>query len=172
MHAPYPQRGPTHQRIRRAISVSREKGCLIFDFHTCFANEIGLSVRRRTSIRAVTTILKRAGKVRWAPELDQLILHLIPTADDLEALFEGVTELLASIASSPLTPRVLLTILPITNRERVRWTKDGRLRQSGSALIKRGQLVAVPTYAVKDVERLLARPSIISSSFIFRNGAA
>jgi hypothetical protein len=74
-----------------------------------------------------------------------------------------VAEVLAEIASRPLTPRLLVTALNITTKERLRWTKDGRLPRSGAVLVKRAHVVAVPTYAVSLVEELIARPDIIAA---------
>jgi hypothetical protein len=52
--------------------------------------------------------------------------------------------------------------LNITKRERLRWTKDGRLPRSGAVLVKRAHVVAVPTYAVSLVEELMALPAILA----------
>lgn len=53
--------------------------------------------------------------------------------------------------------------LGITSQERLRWTKDGRLKQGGSVTIKRGQLISVPTYSISDVEFLADNPAIIAN---------
>jgi ABC-type xylose transport system substrate-binding protein len=62
------------------------------------------------------------------------------------------------IARRPLTAKELLVVLPITNKERLRWTKDGRLMQQGTTSMKRGQAISVTTYAIGPVEALLADP--------------
>lgn len=67
--------------------------------------------------------------------------------DRLDALAEG----LAKIADRPLTGRLVVETFGISNQERLRWTKNGRLRQSGSASIRRAHALAIQTY---DPDRL------------------
>ncbi len=47
-------------------------------------------------------------------------------------------------ATRPLTPRPRLGSAANHPQERVRWTKDGRLAQSGAVTMKRAQLISVP----------------------------
>jgi hypothetical protein len=46
-------------------------------------------------------------------------------------------------------------------RERLRWTKDGRLSASAPVLVERAQVVPIPTYPRSQVEELLAHPEIL-----------
>lgn len=77
---------------------------------------------------------------------------------DLALMLEAIAHQLSGIASRPLTAKELLAALPITNQERLRWTKDGRLVQQGSALLRRGQAISIPTYAVGPVQALMTAP--------------
>jgi hypothetical protein len=89
----------------------------------------------------------------------------IPTAQAAAArlVLLRVVAALAEIASRPLTPRLLAAALSITTKERLRWTKDGRLPRSGAVLVKRAHVVAVPTYSVSLAEELIARPDILAA---------
>ncbi|MEO0420274.1 MAG: hypothetical protein AAF249_15530 [Pseudomonadota bacterium] len=50
------------------------------------------------------------------------------------------------IASRPLSPKELCGVLEISKQERLRWTKDGRLKQSGTLTLNAAQQLTVPTY--------------------------
>jgi hypothetical protein len=56
-----------------------------------------------------------------------------------------LVEALPEIAWRPLTPRFLLAALNITTRERLRWTKDGRLALVGRVQAQRSTAFSVPT---------------------------
>ena len=68
------------------------------------------------------------------------------------------------IAWRPLTPRLVAAVLGmISGQERARWSKDGRLPTSGPAHFRRASTIAVPTYSVAVIERLLASPEILAA---------
>ena len=48
---------------------------------------------------------------------------------------------------------MVIQVLGTSNRERIRWTKDGCLPAGGFANIRRGHLMSIPTY---DPERIQA----------------
>lgn len=62
--------------------------------------------------------------------------------------------LLDAIASRPLSPKELCGVLRISKQERLRWTKDGRLKPSGTLTFKAAQPVTVPTYSAHLVTEL------------------
>jgi hypothetical protein len=132
-------------------------------FRDALDHHIGLKLRSAEVERRIRAKARAQGRHRWHQAVFRLILE--DTSDILR--FTGFCELvsieLTAIAFRPFTPRLLVTALSITNQERLRWTKDGRLRTSGSVTIRRGQLINVPTYDVGMVEALLAKPSIIDS---------
>lgn len=102
--------------------------------------------------------------VRWESEADADAAIALAFHDPrISIIFDTLIENLCAIADRPLTPRELLAALPITNKERVRWTKDGRLPRSGSVTIRRGHLISVPTYSVSNVERIKSDPGILDA---------
>jgi hypothetical protein len=141
--------------IASETTLAADDGTATVDFEAIVAEAPGLRCRGREVRRAISSIARLYGKGRWVGRSWRL---LWTTADRAgERMFrDGVASELARIAKRPLTPRQLLEILPISNRERLLWTKDGRLPPSGSAMIRRGHLIAVPTYSVAMAETLLA----------------
>ena len=71
---------------------------------------------------------------------------------------------LASFARERLTPKVVEEVLGITSRERIRWTKDGRLPKSGTGSFKKGSHVFQYSLHPADKIAYLAEdPSIVAS---------
>jgi len=101
--------------------------------------------------------------LHWHEALQELTLAA-ESVVSVEALAWKLAERFAEIAWRPLTPRLLLAALNITTQERLRWTKDGRLKPSGRIQVRQGSVVfSIPTYSVSLVERLAAAPDILCS---------
>src|SRR5580700_6776554 len=83
----------------------------------------------------------------WCPKLLELRCATEVSTDLIEGKLDDLAEALARIAWRPLTPRLVAAALGISGQERARWTKDGRLPQSGQVLVRRGPLLSVPTYS-------------------------
>lgn len=131
---------------------------------------LGASLQREIGFRVRLPEVRRRVVVNFRPlrpwrleNEPSLHITFCETPDDaiFREILQRLAHELAVIALRPLTPKQLLALAPISNRERLRWTKDGRLPPSGSILIRRGHLVAVPTYGISTVERILNEPSII-----------
>lgn len=137
------------------LAVTRE--AIRIGLERAFSSHLGLRLR---GDEARTAALKTAGRARssWDPDEPAL---LVATTDSDEALLDGLAESLSRIAKRPLTARLVLAALDISNQERLRWTKDGRLPQSGTAYVRKGQLIACPLYDADLVARLMERPDII-----------
>jgi hypothetical protein len=144
-----------------SVDLREDELGLAIAFERCFAAYVGLRIRREEARRC----LKQAF-ANCSPDWDEAGWTLtVSTAQGATAqlVLPCLVEVLAEIASRPLTPRLLVAALNITKRERLRWTKDGRLPRSGAVLVKRAHVVAVPTYAVSLVEELIARPDILAA---------
>lgn len=126
-----------------------------------FSDTAPLSIRRQKAEKATFNLLRRQGQARWLKK-EGCILLAASSPGSLLSIGAELEQMLREIARRPMTPRELLAVLPITNRERVRWTKDGRLPPSGSVAIKRGQLISIPTYAVALIDRILASPDMVA----------
>lgn len=86
--------------------------------------------------------------------------RLAEMADLLTRLDEHIDEYLLA----PVYPRVVEEILKISARERIRWTKDGRLETSGRGSFSCGpRSVHFPRYPVRHIEMLAGQAETISA---------
>ena len=90
---------------------------------------------------------------------------LFPEGEEETAqeLVRSVNEVLTKIAHKPISQRRVESLLGITSAERRRWSKDGRLKPSGSAQIRRGSLISLPAYSPVMIEQLLKAPAILAA---------
>ena len=70
--------------------------------------------------------------------------------------FEALLDL---VRSKLLTPRNIQSVLGISSRERLRWTKDGRLLIKQHLLSGHGSRFSLPLYSSSSIDELLADPS-------------
>lgn len=121
---------------------------------------LGLKVHAGERDATLKRLMKQSGAVIvrtarqcWFP----------PTlANHAEKLRGDIIRKLAAIAQKPLGPHQVEKILIISPAERLRWSKDGRLCQSGTAQILRGTKIQLSTYPPQETERLLSNPEIIA----------
>jgi hypothetical protein len=149
------------ETLTATVDLQEDEHGLKIAFDRCFAAHVGLRVRGEESPRH----LKRAFAA-CSRDWDDTGLELTVSADQATSARLAIPRLaktLAEIAFRPLAPRFLVAALNITTRERLRWTKDGRLPTSDAVLINRAQVIAIPTYAVSLVEELSARPDILAA---------
>jgi hypothetical protein len=149
------------ETFMETVDLRKDALRLTITFDRCFSTYLGLRIRREEARRCLNRAFADCSQ-----DWDEASWMLtISTSQEAPArlVILRVAEVLAEIASRPLTPRLLVAALNITTKERLRWTKDGRLRRSGAALVKRAHVVAVPTYAVSLVEELIARPDILAA---------
>lgn len=88
---------------------------------------------------------------------------LVRDPSTLEAVKADVMPTVLEVATRPYSGPEVVNRLSISNAERVRWTKDQRLPVFRRNLIKRGQLVSVPTYDTAVIESLVAQPELIKA---------
>lgn len=156
------EQDPAACAMRNAIGRHIGEVGLELDFGGPFNTMLGLSLRKAEARRTVLAISNRCGRTSWVDGTDRLRFREVD-ALRLDYGWNRIVLELTAMARRPLTPRLLMDVLAISSSERLRWTKDGRLTQSGNVMIKRGQLVSVPTYDVAFVEALLAAPGRISA---------
>jgi hypothetical protein len=154
-------RAPSRARaIRATIDIIDDEQGLRVGLARCFQAHLGLRLRItefQTCIRRVTA----KDTVRWHDAAQELTLSAGGAVSAEDVAWKLATRF-AEIAWRPLTPRLLLAALNITTHERLRWTKDGRLRLSGSIQVRQGGVVfSVPTYPISLAEELNASPDIL-----------
>jgi hypothetical protein len=116
-----------------------------------------LELRRREVRLRIRKLARRFGG-----ELDMEGL-LLSVGDDADTgtVRSQIEALLEDIAQRPYTAEEVRERLGITNQERLRWTKEGRLRRGGNEIIDRGQKIAVTTYEVASIDALALAPETI-----------
>jgi len=78
-------------------------------------------------------------------------------------LASEIEDVLLKTATRPYTAGEVRQRLGITNPERLKWTKDGRLKRGADALMQRGQKISLMTYDVKAIDELCQLPEIIDT---------
>jgi hypothetical protein len=147
----------------RFLDIQEETtGVLICRLERCFDENFGLHARRRETRRRVRLRLKSVGEVTTLPE-DTSFRVKIDSLEGADTVINGIDRDLAAIAKRPMRAHEVEAALRITARERIRWTKNGRLRTSGMIMMRRQQIVAINTYAVDDIQALAARPATIDT---------
>ncbi|KQT47572.1 hypothetical protein ASG43_10875 [Aureimonas sp. Leaf454] len=125
------------------------------------AAALGSSVRADGIQREIKARLAFPDRKRLSAE-DGLIRLRIPAGD--EARFAGaqriVAQVLAGIGTLPVLPSEAEDILAISSRERLKWTKDGRLQSAGTRTVQLRGRARTVTFHVFDpsvVEDVLDR---------------
>lgn len=119
----------------------------MLDLEATLSSRLGLRLRRDETRSFILRTLELEPST-WPKSGREVLLQDRSDLDDrLDLLAEG----LARIAERPVTGRLVVETLGITNQERLRWTKAGRLRQAGSASIRRAHTLYIQTY---DPDRL------------------
>ena len=125
----------------------------------------GSERRARRAMRIVRSAFKRL-KYREIRDHDEGITVQILHADDvsIQHMVATVDQKLGYLAQEFLTTKMVEEILGITSRERTRWSKDGRLPNSGRASFKRGQnRVSLFTYSPVAIADLTKHPELIAN---------
>ncbi len=83
---------------------------------------------------------------------------------NLSTLLSMIDAALDAFRQERLHPRIVEEILGITASERRRWTKDGRLPQSGSGSFRRGhQSIYFPLHPPAKIAALAQKPEVIAA---------
>lgn len=132
-----------------------ERNALVAEWPFPVSAAMGSAVRAKGIERELTAKLPwilrdrlsvEGGAVRLAFEADE--------GEAFERAREAVQKVLDGIDTLPVLPREADDILTILPRERLRWTKDGRLPSAGTRTVKlRGRAKAV-TFHVFDPRRI------------------
>ncbi|MGK2286514.1 hypothetical protein [Pedomonas sp. V897] len=156
-----PNNEPDHVRIRSIVSQVRTETAAEICVSVAGDLPLGLKVHAGDRDATLKRLMKQSGAVivRTAREC----AFPLAMANHAEKLRDAIVQKLSAIAQKPLSPRQVKKILSISPAERLRWSKDGRLRQSGTAQILRGSTIRLSTYPPQEIERLLSKPEIITA---------
>jgi hypothetical protein len=143
----------------RYFDVQVQSDRVAISFTRSLGRYIGLRERRSEVRHLVHSCLKEFGIVVLVDGAE--ISGVIDSFGYFSEALQRLDNRLDVLAERPMSSAQVQKVLRITSAERSRWTKDGRLRQYGSSLIRRGQLVALKTYAPEDIAYLAERPELI-----------
>ncbi len=144
----------------RRPEIAFEGDRLLVSYGGCLEESV-LRLREEELVRALRRELKALGEVKPAgPRV--FAVHGAAPAPMLKAM-RRIDRAIEDIASRPFTPRMVVEILGITPRERIRWTKSGRLPRSGSGTLKAARTVTFCIYAAGEIAKLAANPSVIEA---------
>jgi hypothetical protein len=116
-----------------------------------------MDVRRR-----VRRVLKQA-RVLGVKEDGELIEAQFADQRDAATAAAEIGRRRTAYVEEELSPETVEQLLDVTSRERVRWTKDGRLPRSGTVQFKKGkQTFQVYQHPVEGIGMLLENPEMIA----------
>jgi hypothetical protein len=147
----------------RYLSVVATRDAIILTFEPDFALTLGLATRAREARRRVKACLRAFGIHANGAGGVTACMAGIDTGHARRVVAE-VDKVLDGFARGGLTPRMVEQVLGITARERLRWTKDGRLPQSGSGSFRRGpNVIHFPLHPAHKIASLAVDPSIVAA---------
>ncbi|ALN74945.1 hypothetical protein [Aureimonas sp. AU20] len=116
------------------------------------AKGIEREIRARLPFPLRAALEVEAGSIRFSLPASE--------APSFETGAAVVADVLAGVASLPVLPGEVEDILTILPRERLKWTKDGRLRSAGTRTVKlrgRAKAVTFHVFDPKEIEDCLDR---------------
>jgi hypothetical protein len=157
---------PPMEQTSRLATLSLSSGMRTAEWKLPLAAAMGSTVRIKGIHREARNRLPMISRKEFVSE-EGVFRFALPECEEerFAAAIRIVDEVLAGAADLPVMPTEAEEILTISARERLKWTKDGRLRSAGTRTVKlRGRAKAV-TFHIHDprhVEDVLDRdlPSI------------
>ncbi len=151
--------------ITDAVSVEHRAGAIIVQYRGAPGPVQQHPPRARYLLDLVARAMRRANPVSYACGRGVSEAAFASTDEAAaSALAETLRGHLAKWCAKPVEPSHVEDILAITGKERTRWGKDGRLPRSGTGQFRNGkQTIQYFTHPVDAIERLAARPEIISA---------
>ena len=136
--------GRDHARICNSVRLTHVETGVELIVNVADALPLGLKVHAGERDATLKRLMKQSGAVTVRTARH----YSFPSAmaNHAEKLRNVIVQKLAAIAQKPLSPRQVERLLSISPAERLRWSKDGRLLQSGAAQILRGAKIRLCTY--------------------------
>jgi hypothetical protein len=119
--------------------------------------------RQREIVRAMTIALGRLGTVIVEPDSCSVrgVVSPFESASRVNDVLTSLLFQVTRILQQPCTPKMVVQLLRIQSKERLRWTRDGRLKSVGRLGVRNGNGGACRTYAADDIVELIEHPEII-----------
>ena len=145
----------SQETLLSAVAWCERHHTATVDLEALLARIPSLRLRPKEARSALRKHLSGQERVRW---IENAIVISFVNAEGKHAaarLLKTSADILEVIATRPLTPKEICKALKISNQERLRWTKNGRLKTSGTLTFATGRRVTVPTYSARWVADLL-----------------
>ncbi len=143
--------------------VNRTSAGLVLSVTVPQSVTLGSARRVELTRRRMIRVLRRARPIQL--RIDASGVSATFGADDENLAKTILAELeatLTAMKTDRLHPRIVEESLGITGRERIRWTKDGRLQQSGTGAFGVGRRsVHFALYAFSPIAALTRTPQVI-----------
>jgi len=144
----------------RFLDIREDRSSFSFCMQRCFDESLALRMRDSESRRRVRQRLKSVGDIAVSPA--GVTIRVAPRdgvgLSAIAPVTEQIDRDLSAIAARTMTSHEVQEALRISARERIRWTKNNRLRTCGTITVRRQQVVTLNTYAPDYIERLYRRP--------------
>ena len=120
-----------------------------------------LKLRRKEARASLRRYLTGLQDAKW--EVDAVHFPIRSQIDEqaLKSITDDIANTLEATAARAMTPKEICKALNITYQERLRWTKDGRLKTSGVASFSKANTVSISTYPAYAIHDLIKDPSVI-----------
>lgn len=147
----------------RHFDVVRRGQQIVLSLQRLFEDSPAMRLRERELGRRVVHELTDLVATNYEEGVREFLLDRSHAISSAFGLFKTLDRRLEMITARPLSGRDVQNLLAISSRERLRWTKDGKLPGQGKAFIKRGQMISLATYPIKAIEYLFLHPEIIDA---------
>lgn len=145
------------------VTIGRQGNDLIVDARH-LTNEHPVARTRVAEImRVVARTLARIGEARCDPARYEarVTVPVGESAQRVDLVLKTLGREVTRIVQRPCTPKHVVELLSITTHERLRWTKDGRLKVGARISLRRHNGGVCPTYSVHGIVELLRHPETI-----------
>lgn len=147
----------------RYVMISESRTGIALTFEPSVALTLGSPRREKEALWRVMSKMRRAKPFELAIVGTQVQATFDPAVRGrLFGVLAAIGAYLDAFQTERLHPRVVEEILGISSRERLRWTKDGRLPKSGAGTFRSGpQIMHFPLYRAQKIAALAKNGEII-----------
>ncbi|RBP13151.1 hypothetical protein DFR50_112122 [Roseiarcus fermentans] len=145
------------------ITWQREEGGFVLSVELDSVPDIDRERRVAASLEVATKHLQKSGGNRIRADATSVSFAFALSAGPrMRGIAQRLREKIDAVLTAPLAPRAVDKALGISQRERLRWYKDGRLPTCGRAKLGHGtHTVHIPLFPFKAIAKLQATPATI-----------
>ena len=137
------------------------RGRLVFRIDEYCSEYVSLRIRRACCAKHAALALRPYGRAQFTAGNGLLTLTWLEDRPVPARLSRLLLRALLDVARRPLTPREVRSALGISNAERLRWTRDGRLLRSANVVSSSGRR-SIPTYSAVHIHELSRNPEVLA----------